>query len=74
MSTQGRLPIPKGGLTERSLSVTIIRHCSAPAAVASDGVRRIDGSINAIAGARRAARRSQNLARTGSPYGAVYRI
>ncbi|OPY94429.1 hypothetical protein A5906_14020 [Bradyrhizobium sacchari] len=45
---------PKGGLTKWSLSVTIIRHCSAPAAVASDGVSRIDGSIDAIAGAQRA--------------------
>lgn len=65
---------PKGELTKRSLSVTIILHCSAPAAVASDGADRIDGFISAIAGAQRA---STAKPRPGTdwraPYGADYR-
>lgn len=64
---------PKGGLTRQLSSVTIILHCSAPAAVASDGVSRIDGSIGAIAGAQRA---STGKPRPGTdwraPYGVVY--
>ncbi|WP_442869392.1 transposase [Bradyrhizobium sp. CCBAU 11430] len=46
--------LSKGRVNKASFSVTIIRHCCAPAAVASDGVSRIDISINAIAGAQRA--------------------
>lgn len=55
---------PKGGLTRQLLSVTIILHCSARAAVPSYGVSRIDGSISASLALRGLPRRSQDLART----------
>lgn len=71
MSAQGRLLIERAGLTKRSLSVTIILHCSAPAAVASDGADRIDGSISVIAGAQRA---STAKPRPGTDWRAPYGV